>query len=380
MTRINALHLMNNFEDSSICRIVLRLVEKMDLKDICWHIAGINDDGSTRELFDKLGVQTVAFNKIGQGNKEKVISQLQQYIHENDIQVIHTHTPRTIFTASLGLIGNKRVKHLATKHLLNQPNDRKWGMIFSLMDRVSLYLPDRLVPVSSTMYDQIIAQPGIQTERVITIRNAIPNEQFYAPDLRLACRNELGIPADALVLGYTGRLKKVKRIDLLLDAFAQIKIVHPNTYLIIAGDGELRAQLETYADTLGISSNISWAGFRKDIPRILAAMDLYIQTSVNEGLSLSLLEAMAAGIPVIATDVGGNAEIIKTGTTGILVGEDVVNEVTKAVFLLVERPELCDQLRKSGLELIRNEFSMGSMVAGYQKLYLSIIEENGFRH
>ena len=122
--------------------------------------------------------------------------------------------------------------------------------------------------------------------------------------------------------------------------------MHSNIYLIIAGDGEERPQLEAYADQLGISNKITWTGFRQDIPRILAAIDIYIQTSLNEGLSLSILEAMAAGKPVIATEAGGNSEIINDRVNGLLITSGSVAEIVKAI------SDLMNHLRIKGTNIL----------------------------
>jgi glycosyltransferase involved in cell wall biosynthesis len=249
-------------------------------------------------------------------------------------------------------------------------------MLLAWMDRFSLYFPDRLIPVSQKMQQKILSQLGIKARRVTTIRNAIPCEQFYRPEQRDVVRSEMGISHKAVVLGYTGRIQRVKRIDLLLDAFACIHRIHPDTHLIIAGEGEDRHSLAAYAETLGIADRITWTGFRRDVPRILSAFDIYVQSSLNEGLSLSILEAMAAGIPVVATDVGGNSEVIAHEVNGLLVPAGTTDEFVKAVLCLIEQPELREQFSSAGLNLMREEFSLNRMVNGYRALYKSVLEKS----
>jgi len=358
---------MNSFVDSSISRIVMRLVENIDMKDVCWHVGVLGAPEDVKNDFARLGVRVADFS--GSSSTQSI----RDYIQANQIDIVHTHTPRTIFAANLALRGNSGVKHLATKHLLTKADDRKWGILFFLMDRLSLYFPDKLIPVSQTMRGQILSQPGIKADRVAMVRNAIPCEQFYAPQERESCREEFGIPLNAIALGYTGRIQKVKRVDILLDAFAQVAGLYPDLRLVLAGDGEDKPQLEAYAQSLGIPNKVIWTGFRRDVPRILAAIDIYVQTSSNEGLSLSILEAMAAGKPVIATDAGGNSEVIRDEISGLLMQTTSVTEVVRTVSKLLDYPDLRNRLATTGLNLVQNEFSLSSMVKGYQALYEEVL-------
>jgi glycosyltransferase involved in cell wall biosynthesis len=373
MAIINVLHLMNTFSDSSISRIVLRLVESMDMKDIRWHVGALSDPGVIKEEFIRIGAQGIDFSENGKNNSRIMMNDVRKYVLTNHIRIIHTHTPRTIFTGYSALSGLSNISHLGTKHLLTKSGDRKWGLIFSTLDRLSLYFPDVLIPVSQAMYRQIVKQPGIQPSHVNMIRNAIPNEHFYLPSQRDSCRKELGLPTNAIVLGYTGRIQQVKRLDILLDAFIQIVGLYPEAWLVICGEGEARPQLEESAIRSGISDKIIWTGFRQDIPRLLSAMDIYIQTSSNEGLSLSILEAMAAGKPVIATDAGGNSEMIDHERNGLLIKNCSITEIVKSISLLIEKPGYREQLGMSALKLVQNDFSLNKMVKNYQNLYERVL-------
>jgi glycosyltransferase involved in cell wall biosynthesis len=281
---------------------------------------------------------------------------------------VHTHTPRTIIQAARALAGLPAVTHVATKHLLNAPQDRRWGLAFALLDRFSLYLPHRLMPVSQTMERQIIALPGLR-QRTTMVRNAIPCDEFYAPQERDACRAELGLPLDAPVIGYTGRVQQVKRLDLLLHAFVTIRQRYPQARLLIAGDGDERPELEELAEQLDIEQAVIWTGFRQDIPRLLAAMDIYILPSINEGLPLSVLEAMAAGKPVIATTVGGTAEAVTQEQTGMLIPPGSVGAISTALLDLLDHPEKQRRLAESARTFVTDAFGLTRMVESYRHIY-----------
>ncbi|MFQ5902719.1 MAG: glycosyltransferase, partial [Candidatus Binatia bacterium] len=255
------------------------------------------------------------------------------------------------------------------KELLYAPGDRRWGLIYTLLDRFTLYIPDHLVAVSQKMCRQIAAHPGLSTSRVTMIRNGIDCESYYVPDQRDSCRSEFGLTLDAQVVGYAGRIEKVKRLDLLLEGFSLVLARHPEARLMIIGEGKLRPRLEALAARLGISHCVIWTGFRGDIPRLLAAMDIYVQPSANEGFSLSLLEAMAAGKAIVATDVGGAPEVVIDGRTGVLIPPASSSAISLAVAGLLDDPERQSTLGQAARSHVVREFGVRQTMDGYRELY-----------
>jgi glycosyltransferase involved in cell wall biosynthesis len=366
--QLAVLHLMNEWEDCSISRIVERLVQHLESRGYEWHIGALNRSGDMQEVFRRLGAQVVDFSKqtvsgCGSG------CGIREYVTAHRIQVVHNHSPRTILKTALALAGGPPTTHLATKHLLNLAADRRWGLVYVLLDRLSMYLPNHLVAVSETMYGQLVAQPGVSRRRVTIIRNAVPCEHFYAPSERDACRAELGLKPETPTIGFTGRIEPMKRLDLLLEGSALVLVQRPDARLLIVGEGSLRPRLEALASRLGISRAVIWAGFRQDIPRLLAAMDIYVQPSSNEGLSLSILEAMAAGKAVIATNVGGAREVVSDNKTGILIPPGSAQAVGAAILALLDDPGKSAALAQTARADVVQRFHVQRMVGAYGQLY-----------
>ncbi len=362
------LHLMNTLADSSISRIVERIISFS--RDECWQwrVGSLSGYGEMKTVFERLGAQVIDFSSWPVGN----------YLAEYPVQIVHSHTPRTIFSAWRGLRSldrSLRPYHLATKHLLTRPGDRRWGAAFALVDRLSLYLPDCLVPVSRTMMSQIVAQPGMARRRVVAIPNGIPCEQFEQTAGRNGVRRELGLAENALVVGYAGRIERVKRLDLLLDAFAQLLPDYPQLRLLILGEGSMKAELQALAIRWGMGQAVVWAGFRADMTHMLAAMDVYVQPSSNEGLSLSILEAMAAGRPVVATTVGAAREVLADGETGLLVPPNSAEMLAAAMRRLLSDSALQQHLATAALQLVNEQYSIGRMAAAYRQLYTRALVE-----
>ncbi|MDD2337020.1 MAG: glycosyltransferase family 4 protein [Geobacteraceae bacterium] len=372
MKSIAVLHLLNNFGDASITRIVEKIVENSRSQNINWHIGALSPIGDMQSVFNELNCNTVDFSS-DTGRKEKTTLRIREYLTNHKIDIIHTHTPRTILQVTLALGKKLPTVHLATKHILNSPGDRRWGWMYAVLDRLALYLPDEIVAVSHTLYKQILANPGLRTEHVSVIQNAIDCEYFYAPEQRENCRLEYGLKPTDFLIGSVGRLDKVKRYDLLLQGFSEIVRDHPNARLMIIGDGSLKEMLVSLATKLGVADSLILPGFRKDIPRLLAAMDVYVQTSVNEGLSLSILEAMASKKAVIITDVGGAREIVMQTKTGIIIQPYSIRAIAGAISELIIKPKMRLAIASSAREYVTREFNFQRMTTSYCTIYKKIV-------
>jgi glycosyltransferase involved in cell wall biosynthesis len=375
---VDVMHLLNGFWDSSISRIIRLQMYYLGPQKYHWHIGVLSGSGELREEYQHLGAQVIDFSN-DRNHTGNVVRNVRQYARKHHIRIIHTHTPRAALVAAASF--SPKMIHLATKHLLYSPGYRRWGMVYMLLDRFSLYLPNHLVAVSKTMQRQMLALPGVRSRRVTMIRNGVKCEAYYAPDERAQCRQQLGLTSDNQTIGYTGRLMKGKCIDVLLEAFSRVLARHPNARLLIVGDGESRSQLEALATRLNTAHAVIWTGFRTDIPRLLAAMDIYVQSSNDEGLSLSLLEAMAAGKAVVATNVGGTSEAVIDGVTGVLVSTGSPEAIATAINDLLDAPEKWRSLAQAGRDYIIREFDVQQMMNSYDRLYEALISNiHGDKH
>lgn len=371
MSRVKILHLMNGFGDASIGWIVHRLIQNLGFENYDWHVSGLCGAGTMQEKYEQLGAKTVDFSRSVYPER-MMWQRIRRYLIDNQVTIVHTHTPRTIIHAFLATIFLHGTIHLATKHLLTTHQDRKWGLPIAIYDRFSLYLPNHLVAVSNHMGRQILSMPGISLHRVTAIPNAIPVEKFYQPDLRDECRSEFEIPTNVPTIGFAGRMEKVKTIDLLLYAFQQVLEKHHDTRLLLIGEGSKLQEWQNLADRLGLSKSVIWAGFRTDMPRVLAAMDVFVQPSINEGLSLATLEAMSAGKAIVATDVGGTSEIVENHRTGLLIQSGSSEILAAALIDFLDHPDKRKKMADAGQVFVREKFKVNRMTDSYQVLYMKL--------
>ncbi len=373
MDKIRVLHLMPTFHDCSIVRIVYNIVDRLDTSAYDFHISAPNP-GPMMDEYRKQGASVVAFAPAGlNGRREgfwQTAQNIRRYVKEHEIAIVHAHTPTTTLLAWVALFGNRQVTHMYTKHILTTPRDwPKFGQIFSMVDHLSLYFAQYLIPVSYRLGKQLSAHIGIQEARVRPVQNAIPHDYFYQPQERASCRAEFGFQNEDVVIGFTGRLEKMKQLDLLIDTFAKVYAQYPNARLLIVGKGSLQADLEAQAERLGVRHAVIFAGFRTDIPRLLAAMDIYSQVTGNEGLSLSILEAMAAGKVVVASEVGAIHEVIIDDQHGIIITPQRLGEFPQILAQLVASADLRHQIGEKARQFIDENFSIRKMTERYDALY-----------
>jgi sugar transferase (PEP-CTERM/EpsH1 system associated) len=223
------------------------------------------------------------------------------------------------------------------------------------------------VTVSRDLARWLVEQVRVPARKVRTIHNGVDTER-YSPGERAPARQALGLPLDCTLVGTVSRLDPVKDQVGLIRAFAQTAN-KGKTVLVIAGDGPSHRQLEALVNELGLGDRVRLLGERGDVPLILRALDVFVLSSIGEGISNAILEAMATGLPVIATRVGGNIELVQDGLTGRLIEPRRPEALAKALTGYFHDPALACAHGAAGRERAAREFGLERMLAGYTALY-----------
>jgi len=234
-----------------------------------------------------------------------------------------------------------------------------------------------IVGVSDSVRQQVIEELRLRPEKVSVIHNGISLEPFrYSTTRRHRSRRALGIPESAILLGSVGRLDPVKNIEVIIEASARLQNLIPDLRVILVGEGPSQEQLARKVAMLGLKEKTIFLGLRNDISDLLAAVDIYICSSTTEGISLSVLEAMATERAVIATAVGGNLEVIQDRKTGILIKPGDPEVLAAAIIELSldagERSAIGQRARRE----VEANFSLQRMIKDYDKVYTSILESS----
>jgi sugar transferase (PEP-CTERM/EpsH1 system associated) len=236
--------------------------------------------------------------------------------------------------------------------------------------RLCAPLVTRFVTVSDELRDWLVRDVGLSAKKIITIHNGVDTER-YAPRDLAAARRALGLPRDALVVGAVGRLDPVKDHATLVGAFASVLRRVP-AILMIVGDGPCRRDLERRVRSLQIDPHVRLLGERDDVPVALAAMDVFVLPSIAEGISNTVLEAMATALPVVVTRIGGNPELVEDGVNGMHVPREDSAALAAAITAYLEDDHLRVLHGKSARERVLEHFSLQSMVARYASLYRDV--------
>lgn len=244
----------------------------------------------------------------------------------------------------------------------------------ALLRRLHAPLVDRYVAVSKDLQRYLVERVGIAPDRINQIYNGVDIERFTPPAGSPRAALPPGFaPEDAIVIGTVGRLQQVKDQAMLLRAFAAAR-AQPSPWrerlrLVVAGDGPLAADLRSLAADLGIAPATWFAGARDDVPAVLQALDVFVLPSLNEGISNTVLEAMATGLPVLATAIGGNPELVKDGVCGRLFAPGDVAALAGMIAEYAQRQELRVVQGAAARAHAVQEFGIGAMVRRYQAAY-----------
>jgi glycosyltransferase involved in cell wall biosynthesis len=250
--------------------------------------------------------------------------------------------------------------------------ERTMGMESSgryLLNRLTLALADRVVCVSERVAAFYRERIGLLPEKTVVIPNGVelPDPAQFLGQCEARCM--LGLPRDGIWIASVARLAPVKRLDLLLSAVAVLEDVS----LVLVGDGSEEERLRELAGRLGLMGRVRFAGYQQDVWPWLAACDVLVLSSDWEGMPNAVLEAMGAGLPVVATAVGGTPEVVVEGETGLLVPPGDVSALAAALERLIRDPELCQAMGMAGRQRARACFSAQTMVERTQTLYAELL-------
>jgi len=295
---------------------------------------------------------------------------LRQIVQEREIDIVHAHDYKTDALALL-LARSDGIIPLATAHGWTGHSPRERLFYYPLDKRLLARFP-RIIAVSTEIRTELI-RCGVRPDRVRVVLNGIDPEAFRRqPGLERSARAALGFVEGDVVIGSVGRLEPQKRFDVLIDACSRLQDRWPALRLVIAGAGSCRADIEARARERVPNGACRLLAHRSDIADLHHAFDLYVQSSDYEGTPNAVLEAMALETPLVATDAGGTADIVRDGIDGLIVRCGDVGALAGAIDrALSNAPETRDRARAARLR-IENELSFDQRMASVEAIYLEL--------
>lgn len=343
----------------NICRTIDR--EKFDISVLC-----LRNLGEFVPEIEKLGIKVLFLPQKETGTDYLSFLKVAKILREEKIDIIHTHNTQPFIDGTIGAImsGVKTIVH--TDHARAFPDKRRYMIAERFLSRFAY----RVVGVSEKTSDDLMKYEKISPRKIMTIPNGIDGNRFKIKVDREKKKKELGLTTEGPVIGLASRLTSQKGIPFLLRAMSEILAAIPDAVLIIAGEGRIEDELKKEALDLQIADHVRFIGPRMDMPELLKLFDLYVMPSLWEGLPMVLLEAMAAGCPIVSTNVGGIGTAIQHGINGSLVNSQDSDALAKEIVRVLKDKELRSKYVANGLDIFEKQFSASKMTRQYEKLYL----------
>ena len=296
-----------------------------------------------------------------------VIARLVRMLRRERVDVLYT------FLIHAHLIGRTAGRLAGTPMVLSSQQIMAWeGGVTERLNRATARWCTTVVGVSRNVSRYLIEQVGIPSEKVVTIYNCVDVSAFGGPRQSTA-------PGEGPIVGSIARLNPEKDHNSLLHAFALLRSRYPGARLVLAGAGPERDRLERLAASLGIAGAVEFLGHVADVRPVHARLDVYVQSSHVEGLPVAVLEALAAGIPVVAARVGGNEEAVIDGVCGVLVPPRNPHAIADAVARIIDQPEIAREMGAAGRRHVENVFGAPAMVEATDALMRRLLARGAGR-
>ncbi|MCL2822536.1 MAG: glycosyltransferase [Polyangiaceae bacterium] len=378
--KIGVCFVVNNFNVGGLEKVVLDLINNIDRDKFEPSVICIDGPG---KIFDRVSLDDNACLVLDKSQSIKTplgtfdpmsLWRMKQFFTKRCVKIVQAHNLGPLLFGGLSAhLGYQRPTMIYTEH--NQfysasPTARRKFIFY-------IRLADHVVAVSHDL-QRTLAHRVKPTAPVHVIHNGIDGSRF---DLgagavgRDEVRAELGVGGGEILLGAGVVLSKQKGLEYLLEAARTVISEEPRARFVLAGDGPLREQLERKAGELGLGDRFRFLGYRSDMHRVISALDVYVLSSLWEGLPLALLEALAMGKPIVATRVGGNPEVVLDGVNGFIVPPRDVGALSHALLQVCRHDGFRESVRNVNRERFETHFSLQAMVKAHEKLFFEVASE-----
>jgi glycosyltransferase involved in cell wall biosynthesis len=336
------------------------------------------DEGNMDGLAESLGVSPMRVRWMRRNPSWRdplALAALVRILRRERPAIVHTHAAKG---GTLGRIAaliafplprsRPVLVHTYHGHSLSGYFPPRTAAFYRFVERVLARFTNRLIAVSNEVRDELVAMRVAPASKFEVVPLGFDLKPFTNPPrahLRARFRDELGIPRDARVVTLVARLVPIKRVD----RFLSIASLIPAAYFLVVGDGELREQLQHSPEALALGDRLTWAGFQRDMPSVCFASDIVVQTSDNEGTPVSLIQAQAAGVPVVSTRVGGTPSVVADGETGCLVTPDDLDGFADRLRSLLGDPGAASRMGAAGQRRALERFGLERLVEQIYALY-----------
>ena len=371
--RLNVLQFVTLFGIGGTERQVLNLVQALDSSRFGVEVACLKRFGALLPEMEATGVPITEYKTTSLYNHMAVWNQMRfvNHLRKRNVEIVHSYG----FHSNVFAIPPARLAGAAAV----LASIRDTGEHLTTMQRRVEKLFCRMVNCIVTNSEAVrnrLTNEGYDPQKIVVIHNGIELTRFAKKTTDLRLHRELGIPSSTPLVAVFARLNELKGIEYFLRAVAGLIKRFDNVRFLIVGDGASRVELEKYAGQLGLNKHVVFMGFRLDVPILLSEISVSVLPTLSESFSNSLLEAMAASVPVVATRVGGNAEVVQGGITGLLVPPRDAEALARAIGQFLEEPSLGRKFGLAGRERVSKRFALDRMTHATERLYEGLMERS----
>lgn len=360
-------HFVENLNRGGLERVVLDLIRAQHEQGHACQVICLFERGTLADELRNIDVQVHACGKRS-GFDFAAIGRARAILRRNCPSVLHTHNAVSHYHAVLAALGLPIGRIINTRHGMGglRPSGRR-----DRLYRYSMRFTQVVATVCEAAKDDLIASGIVPVDKIVSVPNGIDVDGFLpaTAHVRQRLAADLGFPADTRLIGSVGRLNWAKDQATLIRMFGKVASRVPGTALVLVGDGRLSGELAALADAEHVSNRVRFLGDRDDIPALLQGFTLFASSSITEGYSIAMMEACAAALPLIATRVGGNAEIVREGVNGCLVEAGDADALADSVVMLLDDASRAQAMGLAGRDWVVQHGSLRAMAARYAQVY-----------
>jgi sugar transferase (PEP-CTERM/EpsH1 system associated) len=368
---ITIVHVLHSFEIGGLENGVANLINTLDWGVYKHKLLCITRAGRLVKRLRRPDVEIVELGKAS-GSDWRMPLKIARELRRMKPSIVHTRNWGTIDGIIAARLSGVPVvihgEHGRTMTEIGRGSRKR-----NLVRKLLAPMLDAYITVSEELRS-IALEIGIPGKKIHTICNGVDLDRFSFKADKRTIRLENGLPQDAFIVGCVGRLDPIKNYESLIQILPGLIKDFPKISLLIVGDGPRYSALNELPQQLGIAHNVVFAGARDDVPLLLKAMDIFALPSLSEGISNTVLEAMASGLPVVATRVGGNIELVRDKETGFLVEPEDASDLTIGIRAYLNNPPLIREHGSAGMKRVEEHFSLRRMVSAYDSLYRNLLK------
>ena len=366
---IRVVHVVNTMRQGGEETLLLRLCPRLREFGVEPVVASITGPGPVSEELESQGVPLLDLSTQGRPDV-RAVTRLWRFLRRGNVDLVHNHSVQATLVGDVaGKLARKPV--VCTRHF-SPAHPRFNAPVYQLERFVTRRLADRVIAISDRMREELILQRLAPTECVVVLRNGIDVNGFE-PRLTEQFKTE------PVVIGTVGRLERVKAHEIYLEVIHRVTRDRPTVRGLLAGGGSRYDELVDLRGKLNLENSVEMPGAVEPgaIPDLLGRLSVFLLTSISEGLPIGLIEAAAAGIPAVSTDVGGVSEVIIDGVTGFLTPVGDVDAMTFAVARLVDDPVLAARMGSAARTHVQAHFDISILAENTARLYREVLAERG---